>query len=633
MKLGKAFSDSVFTEKHTVSRTVNEQSQLWWLGMGRILMFATVFFLAFFVLVFRLFYLTVIEGHHYRVLADGNRTREIIRHAPRGLLLDRTGKPLVANVPYYRLIKPCTAAATEEECVTPLTQAEGEALDKKGLPAKTYMEIDYRREYLYPEALAHVVGYTAEISKEELEDEYYALRLYRSGDRIGRTGAEAVFEERLRGRDGKELVEVDATGAIVRTLGRDHEIAGENVTLSVDAELQQAAMEAFPAGEKGAVVAMQPATGEVLALFSSPTHDMNAFTTGLSQQEYEALVSNPDRPMFDRAIGGVYPPGSTFKIVTSVAALEEKVITGETQIEDTGILRIGPFSFPNWYFLQYGKTDGMVNVVKAMQRSNDIFYYKVGELLGITRLVQWAKNMGLNKPTGIELAGEASGLMPDPAWKKSRFSTPEDREARHDEWYVGDTYHVSIGQGYLLTTPIQVNLWANSIASGGKICRPTIEKETLTQRRTGNTCPSLDLQKETLRLLTEGMREACATGGTGWPLFDFSISKNVIPASESESTQKEDGSRITARDDKISIPVACKTGTAEFGDPKDRTHAWFTAFAPISEEFIPDEVKKSESYISGDAEISVTVLVEGAGEGSSVAAPVAKKIFEEWFGR
>lgn len=329
--------------------------------------------------------------------------------------------------------------------------------------------------------------------------------------------------------------------------------------------------------------------------------------------------------MFNRAIGGAYPPGSTFKIVTSMAGIEEGVITKTTTVEDTGVIKIGPFSFPNWYFLQYGKTEGNVDVVKALQRSNDIFFYKAGEWIGITKLAQWAKKVGIGKPLGIELSGEAGGLMPDPAWKKTRFDTPQDQEARNDEWYVGDTYHVSIGQGYLLTTPLAVNTWTNVIASGGYLCKPTIGKMT-SAKAERNNCRNLNLHKETLDLILRGMEQACATGGTGWPLFNFSVRKSVT---DSSGTPEASPSGAL-----IHVPIGCKTGTAEFGDPaKNHTHAWFTAVAPIPEDYITDEIKATENYIDGTPEISVTVLVEGAGEGSNVAAPVAKKIFEEWFSR
>lgn len=622
MKLGKAFSDNVIEEKSTRMHYKDDEGSSWWLGMGRVLMFVTLLCVAFFILLWRLFDLTLIQGHHFRVLAEGNRTRELVRHAPRGILLDRTGKPLVENIPYYRLIKPCSTTGLDN-CVTPVTREEGDALSKKGLPAGTFLEVDYRRNYLYPEALSHVLGYTGELSEQELQDEYYKQRDYHAGDRVGRVGSEALFEEQLRGRDGKELVEVDAQGKIVRTLGIDPELPGENVTLSIDAGLQQVVMDSFPKGEKGAVIVSKPSTGEVLALYSSPAYDLNQFSYGLSQQQYEALTNNPDQPMFDRAIGGVYPPGSTFKIVLAIAALETGAINKDTMVDDVGILKIGPFSFSNWYFTQYGKTDGLVDIVKGLQRSNDIFFYKVGEMLGITKLSAWARKLGLGNVLGIELPGEASGLMPDPAWKKTQFTSPADRAAHNDEWYLGDTYHVAIGQGYLLVTPLQVNAWTDIIANNGSLCRPTIQK-TLGGVFFGEKSPCHDvgISQNTLNLVTEGLYEACQTGGTGWPLFNFGITKTLAGGTPSASP-----SATFTR-----VPVACKTGTAEFGDPDNRTHAWFTAFAPVPSQYAKEE-DPNMPILTGDPEIAVTVLVEGAGEGSNVAAPVAKQIFDAWFSR
>ncbi|KKW10238.1 MAG: Penicillin-binding protein 2 [Microgenomates group bacterium GW2011_GWC1_49_7] len=610
MKLGKAFSDSVIIEKKQEFRRSRDSGDSWWLGAGRALIFTTLLFIAFFILLWRLFDLTIIRGHEFRALADGNRTRELIRHAPRGLLLDRTGRPLTANIPQYRLLKPCEdnmqedLPAGEAGCTATITKEEGERLIQSGLPPGNFLEVDYQRRYLF-DSLSQVTGFTGELGETELGDEYYKLRSYHPGDRIGRSGAEAYFEEKLRGRDGKELVEVDAAGTILRVLGRQEEILGENMTLSVDANLSEAAARAFPAGEKGAVVVTKPATGEILALYSSPAFSANAFSLGLSKEEYEALLTNPDRPMFNRAIGGVYPPGSTFKIVTAIAGIEEEAVKKDTIVEDNGSITIGPFTFPNWYFVQYGKTEGALDIVRAIKRSNDIFFYKVGEWVGITKLAKWAHTLGVGRTLGIELSGEATGLMPGPAWKASQFHSPADLAAQNDEWYLGDTYHVAIGQGYLLTTPLQVNIWTNVVANNGNLCRPTIQKVS-------SNCKDLSIKKETIELITEGMAAACAPGGTGWPLFGFSASSSGT---------------LTP------VPVACKTGTAEFGDPKNHTHAWFTAFGPLPDQYIPKDIKATEGYISGEPEISVTVLVEGAGEGSNVAAPVAKKIFEEWFGR
>lgn len=599
MKFGKAFSDSVSRES-TIHMRTGRGGESWWLGAGRALIFATVLFVALFILVWRLFDLTVIQGRQFRALADNNRTRELIIHAPRGLLLDRTGKPLVVNIPQYRLIK---ASGTQV-----ISKEQGDRLTQSGLPAGTFLEVDWRRQYIF-DSLNQVTGFTGELTDRELKDEYYQLRLYHAGDRIGRTGAEAVYEDKLRGRDGKELVEVDAAGHILRVLGRQEAIPGEDIALSVDANLSEAAARAFPTGEKGAIVVSKPSTGEILALYSSPIFSANKFSMGMSQGEYEALMQSPDQPMLDRAIGGTYPPGSTFKIVMGLAGLEEGAVKPDTTVTDNGTITIGPFSFSNWYFNQYGKVEGVLDIVKAYQRSNDIFFYKVGEWLGITKIAKWAHLVGIGKTLGIELPGEATGLMPDPTWKAAQFTSPSDLAARNNEWYLGDTYHVSIGQGYLLVTPLQVNAWTDVIASGGKLCRPTIAKVT----KGKGDCKDLGIKQETIKLISEGLEEACAPGGTGWPLFGFTAS--------SSGTLKQ-------------VPVACKTGTAEFGDPNNRTHAWFTTFAPLPAEDISKAgVPEDAKLLTGDPELSVTVLVEGAGEGSNVAAPVAKKIYEEWFSR
>ncbi len=627
MKLGKAFSDSLILEQKKHSRLSGKDEPSWWLGSGRALIFASVLVVAFFILILGLFYLTVIEGHSMRLLSDNNRTRELVRHAPRGILFDRTGKPLVDNTPEYRLIKPCEGTGGID-CVVHLTQAEGEKLTKLGLPPGTFVEVDYSRRYLYPLALAHILGYTGELSAAELSDNYYSLHNYRQGDRLGRMGAEEVYEDKLKGRDGRELVEINATGQAVRTLGRDNEIPGENITLSVDAGLADVAVKAFPPGEKGAIVVSKPSTGEILDIYSSPTFDPNHFSLGMSSEEYQSLLTNPDQPLFDRAIGGVYPPGSTFKIIMALAGIEEGVVKPDTVVEDTGVLTIGPFSFPNWYFAQYGKTEGAVDIVKAIQRSNDIFFYKIGEWLGITKIADWSRRAGIGKPLGIELSGEAGGLVPDPAWKAAHFTSSADLTARNNLWYLGDTYHVSIGQGYLLTTPLQMNAWTNIIANGGKLCRPTIEKVTGDKRYVTSNCKDLNIKPETIKLITEGMQKACQTGGTGWPLFDFAVKKTTSANTKDASPSSQ----------MVPVPIACKTGTAEYGDPQNKTHAWFTVFAPLPKEVVPGSgnqaVKPDQNnVIIGDPEISVTVLVEGAGEGSNVAAPIAKKILEYWFSR
>lgn len=652
MKLGNAFSDSVTLGKSTRTKLSKPDAPTWWLGAGRALLFATLLCIALFILIIRLLHLTLIRGHELRALADGNRTRELVRHAPRGRILDRTGKVLADNIANYRLLTPCKGSV-EKECAEIISKEVQMRLLKRGLLKGSHIEVEYVRNYPLADTVAHSVGYTGELSPKELSQDYYTQRNYHRGDRVGRSGAEAVYEEKLRGRDGRELVEVDALGTIVRVLGQDREIAGEDVWLSFDAGIMDIVSRAFPVGFKGGVVVSKPTTGEILAILSFPSYDINAFSRGLSEAEYQSLIEDPDRPLFNRAIGGTYPPGSTFKIVTSLAGLEEGGITGDTTVDDAGTITIGPYSFANWFFTEYGKTEGPIQIVRAIARSNDIFFYKVGEWTGITKLATWARKVGLGTPLGIELGGEASGLMPDPDWKKRQFTSPKDLDERNQVWYLGDTYHAAIGQGYVLATPLQVNTWTNVIANGGKLCRPTIEKVQSALRSSGQAkgsprrrvaeggdkvqnCKDLEIKKETIQLITKGMIGACEPGGTGWPLFNFSIKRHASSITP-ESISSVDMTRDTLTLDTISIPVVCKTGTAEFGVDKDKTHAWFTAFAPLrppQADFAGQApLLDSQSVITGDPEISVTVLIEGGGEGSTTAGPVVKKILEEWFGR
>jgi penicillin-binding protein 2 len=257
--------------------------------------------------------------------------------------------------------------------------------------------------------------------------------------------------------------------------------------------------------------------------------------------------------------------------------LENKVIDKDFKIEDTGILRIGDFSFSNWYFTQYGRTDADVNVIKAIQRSNDIFFYKLAEMVGVDKLSSFAEKFGLGKKSGIDLAGELSGTVPTKEWKKDTIG---------ENWYLGDTYHYGIGQGFLLTTPLQVNVWTQAIVNGGTIYQPHLLKNSKFKIQN-----SKFLSDETVSLIKEGMVEACSAGGVAWPLFDFKT-----------------------KNGKVSI--ACKTGTAQHGGEEAMPHAWITLFAPAE-----------------NPEIIVTVLSEESGEGSNIAAPIAKKILEEWFGR
>jgi penicillin-binding protein 2 len=474
-------------------------------------------------LVGRLAMLQLIEGKHYQVLADENRVQLIKLKADRGVIYDRYGEVLARNGP------------------------EG-------------------REYVYGKAMAHVLGYVAEADEEEVESGLYSL-----GEIVGKLGIEKKYDQWLRGEEGGVLVEKDANGAVLREIGRKEPVVGKSLSLSLDAGLQRKAAEIL-GGRQGALVASNPNTGEILALVSSPSFD---------PKQVADYLKNKNLPLFDRAISGEYPPGSVFKMVTATAALEEGKIDETTEIEDTGEIRIGLYRFGNWYFDQYGRKEGVLRIVRAIARSNDIFFYKLGELLGIEALDDWAKYFGLGERTGVDLLGEANGLVPSPEWKE---------EYKGEAWYLGDTYITAIGQGNILTTPLQVNQMTNVIASGGWLCQPYLAALELEGGKSKN-CQHLDISDKTIALVKEGMKEVCETGGTAFPFFDFRVN----------------GKRIY---------VGAKTGTAEFGDPEKRTHAWFSVMAPVE-----------------NPEITVTVLLEAAGEGSSEAAPVARELLSYWFSR
>jgi len=513
--------------------------------------------------------LQLIYGNWYREIAEGNRIKKVIIPAPRGIIYDRKGRALVRNKPIYKFKIQSASWRTKFQI---LSREEALKIKAKGGEEAQDLLEEVGREYVYGKALAHVLGYLTEANEEEVKSGRYQL-----GDLVGRGGVEEEYDFWLRGQDGGEVFEVNALGEKIREIGIQPPVPGKDLYLNIDAELSKVAFEALE-GKKGAVIASEAKTGAILALVSSPSFDPEKITP--------EVLADKNQPLFNRAVAGLYPPGSTFKIVTATAGLEEGKIDKNTTYVDTGEIRVGNYVYKNWYFTQYGKTEGEINVVGALRRSTDTFFYKVGEWVGVEKLAQWAKVFGFGKPTGVDLPAEAAGKVPEPSL---------------GQWFLGNTYHFAIGQGDLLVTPLQVNVMASIIANEGKMCKPYIINSkfqipnSLPVRQAGKfqveECKDLRLGSETLRLVKEGMREACAPGGTAFPLFNFS--PGGLP--------RQGG-------------VACKTGTAEFGDPAGRTHAWLTAFAPAEE-----------------PEIVVTVLVEAGGEGSRVAAPVVKKVLEEWF--
>ncbi len=602
MKPGYTFGEHIRTEK--IRRRYNGDSERSRPFRDSIFLLVLCFIIG--LLLVKLISVTIFQGAYYRSLADSNRTRTKVIHAPRGIIFDRNGVPLVYNTPGFReLVNGKVVFLSKEQAFEQMTKG------------KQNIEIDSLRHYPFADSMAHVIGYTGQITSDQLQSN--AFSNYQPTDVVGEGGIEEQYEHLLRGTDGKQLLEVDALGNVVRTLGQTDPIPGQNITLTLDSKLQQAAYTAIRGVGKGAVVISKP-DGEILSLVSQPSFDPNLFTLDktyhvASDSAYKnvasVLLDGTNQPLLNRAISGTYPPGSTFKIVVAAAGLQQNIIDDSYTIEDTGILTIGKFSFANWYYTDYGqKEQGPVDVVRAIQRSNDIFFYKLADKIGIDKLSSFAKTYGIGSTLGIDLPGEASGVLPTKEWKEKNIG---------EEWYTGDTYQYGIGQGYLLTTPLQVNSWTDVIANGGTLYQPHILQDKKPVVIRDNL-----LSQANHDLIQKGMIEVCSPGGVAYPLYQFKV-KN--PAFAKASTDKEklqvdgldfkvpDGASQSAELQKqVQITLACKTGTAQIGGATTQPEAWITVIAPA---YHP--------------QIVVTVLVENGGEGSVVAAPIAKQILDWYF--
>lgn len=564
-------------------------------------------------------WMQVIEQNHYQGLAENNRLRHTPLWPRRGLIEDRRGVVLADNVSRFQVtltprdlprnkqqlqlelgeatrllgmsiedVQPLinsTSTPFEEESVIAnhLSYADAMAF-AIALPHLPGFDLQVGAERRYPlskelTSLSHVLGYTGKLSPEE-----YLTRRgkgYHRSNEIGKTGVERSYEKVLRGTAGERLNEVDAHGQLKALVGNKPAIDGEDIHLTLDLELQRTAEVALRAEMevtkvyRGAVIAMDPRDGSVLTLVSLPAFDNNDFSGGVSSTVYQGLIQNPDQPLYPRAWAGVYPSGSTAKIVISVAALAEKVINPHTSVVSVGGIQVGPWFFPDWKAGGHGVTD----VRKGIAWSVNTFFYTIGGGyesfvgLGVDRLHDWMQRFGLGSKTGIDLPTEGTGFVPSKDWKQ---------ETKGERWFVGDTYNLSIGQGDLLVTPLQVADYTAAIANGGKRPVPHVVAGVGDQIVTSTlvTIPGINrADVETVRL---GMRDCVKYG-----------SCRSLSA--------------------LSFPTAAKTGTAQWNTNK-QTHAWFTSFAPFD-----------------DPEVVVTVLLEEGGEGSSTAAPVAKQVFQKWW--
>lgn len=481
----------------------------------------SVFVLGIALILAKIIYLQVVEGGQHQLTSYANHVELKRELSERGVVYDRNGVPLVENINDNGKMK---------------------------------------RIYPLGEAIAPVLGYISETKEEELGCSEGLC--YSPGMMMGRSGIERVMETTLRGNDGGRLVEVDSSGREIRELGSNLPEKGSDLQLSLDSRLQAEMYKVFE-GRKGSAVALDM-QGKVIGLVSSPSYDPAHIEDYLTDTEKYYFLNRP--------IAATYPPGSVYKLVTALAGLSEGKIDKDTEYEDTGEIKVGIYRYGNWYFDQYGKTEGSIGLTRALGRSNDIYFYKVGEEIGVDHLVEWSRKFGLGQTTGIELPGEQDGLVPDQLWKE---------RVTGEKWFLGNTYHMSIGQGDLLVTPLQVARMTLGAISG-RLCKVSILKDSAV------LCSDLGLKTEDIALVREGMRQACATGGTAFPFF------NDEPW------------------------VLCKTGTAQHSgqvDEEDLPHAWITV-----------------AYPGENPEMILTVMLESAGEGSAEAGPVAKKIIDAWKG-
>lgn len=587
-------------------------------------------------LLWRLFNLQVVQGQRHALLASGNSVRTTVIPAPRGAIYDRNGVLLARNSAQYDLVASPTKLPSEDDKIDSmaaelavltakdkselkqkLNQAQSSAQPEVVLLDKIDREIalnieerirDFsglavestpQREYLDGGQLAHILGYIGRISAEEWKDNPE----YRPVDVIGKSGIEKSYEQDLHGIAGKEQVEVDATGRPIRFLARVEPQAGHNLNLAIDWGLQQTMYSAVKsqvekAGSKaGSAVAIDPQTGEILAAVNYPGYDANLFAKGISQADYDKLLNDDAKPLLNRVTSGSYPLGSVIKPFISAAGLQEGVINAQTSVVDKGKIEVPNIYNPSIVYTFKGwKPEGLgtVNVVKALQWSSDIFYYQVGggyqsfQGLGERRLLDWYSKFGLGSKTGVDISEEGAGFLPSPENKKRVSGEP---------WYIGDTYNISIGQGDLRTTPLQLAVANSAIANGGNIIKPHFVRSSSDASSLVRVTPADILRgnfidKDKIRLVQQGMEEAVA-GGTACCSL-----KAEVP-----------------------VQVAGKTGTAETSsegfdgkNPRTKPHAWFTAYAPAT-----------------NPRIATVVMIENSGEGAEFSVPATKEILKWYF--
>jgi penicillin-binding protein 2 len=615
MKKGAEIEDSIMTitqeEKAIIEAPFKKQGLaiVWYLMVFLILALGG-----------RMFYLDYYKGQYYDDVSRGNRIRSIAIKAPRGNILDKNGKVLARNAPSMDAIIIPSNLPTDQGDIKKIAQEVSDILGMNSGNVEAILESQDRkspdpvllqenisqdqalvlaekanelpgifidktaiRSYENAAEFAPIIGYDGKITRDEMSKN----KGYLMTDYIGKAGIEKSYEAQLRGVYGAEQMEIDSSGNVKRDLGTIEPQPGSDLVLNIDGDLQKKIYDSLSgilekSGTKtAAAVAIDPRNGGVLAMVSLPSYDNNLFANGISNDDYKNLITDPNLPLFNRATSGEYPPGSTIKMAVASAALTEGVITPSTIIDGLGgNLQVGNFHFGDW--TAHAPSD----VRTAIAQSNDIFFYTVGGGygniggLGMSRMKKYENLFGFGSPTGIDLPSESDGFIPDEDWKLQKFG---------EKWYIGDSYHCAIGQGFVTVTPLQLANYVAAIANGGTLYAPRIVseiknpdgQETSVQPKIirSNFIPS-----DVIQVVREGMRQA-VTGGTAQPLKD------------------------------LPVAVAGKTGTAQFGVGGNQAHGWFVSFAPYD-----------------NPTIALAILVEGGGEGFSSAEPVAKDVYQWYFG-
>ncbi len=558
--------------------------------------------------ILRLWDLQIIKGRWFKEISEKNRLRSIDIPAPRGIIYDRNHNPLVSNVPSFDISIVKEDFLDDPEKISSLakllnldpedirTRIKGNPHDplrqiklKQDVSFKEVamvearrvyfpgllVEVVPRRNYIHGQLASHVIGYLGYMTLRQVKDPEYEDVPKTAF--VGQSGIEKVYDRLLRGKAGRRIVEVDATGRLVKIVGLQRPVKGEDITLTLDIDVQQEAEESLH-GKTGAVVVLDPNTGEVLAMANSPSFDPNLFARGISYRDWERIVNNPQRPLLNRATQSIYPPGSTFKIISAFAGLEEGVINSRTEFTCNGWIEMGGRRFRCWNEEGHGRVD----LYKAITESCDVYFYEIGKMLGVDRLSEYAKRFGLGEPTGIELDDERIGIVPSTKWKLEKMKK---------RWYGGETLNTVIGQGYLSATPLQMARLISAIVNGGRLFKTHLLKEP---SHTVEVERVIEMKRENESLLKEALIGVVKDNhGTGRMAYSGLVS------------------------------IGGKTGTAQVVEKKDgrgstptssKDHAWFVAFAP-----------------EDNPEVAVSVFVEHGGHGGTAAAPIAREVIETFF--